>query len=109
MASINEERANLLANLCGWLIKEHSATFSSVIVHAADEDSGTAKDFYDTDIGLAVLVSCGIILTALISSALYIKFSRGGSKPAGKSVVDGDQEMTSTVNPVLPEQAAESA
>ncbi|CAM9277883.1 unnamed protein product, partial [Ectocarpus fasciculatus] len=31
VASINEERANLLANLCGWLIKEHSATFSSVI------------------------------------------------------------------------------
>lgn len=108
IASINKERANLLADYCGWLMIEHRQELKTVlssVKSAQDESSSSKKEFYQTTLGIAVLISGALVVAGLATAVLFVKIQGWGEKTSIDEKVVGAQEMTATNNPVLCENA----
>jgi hypothetical protein len=91
VASINVERANLLADYTGWIIHEHQSVLQGVIQSGPESESSSEdKAFINTNAGYATIVSAGVMVAAMVVVGLFIK-SRGLSKDL--SHVDSVLEM----------------
>ena len=104
VASINKEKANLLADYTGWLIHEHSTEIANAISSESSGSSSEDPEFYDTEMGLSVVISIGVVGAAIVGAVLLLKFYRNGkANSPHESNVDGDREMTT--NPVISNEA----